>query len=1126
MILRGFVELRVINKDTLEVEQVIEQENTITLRMRDRLTTNATSSSTTNGLLGAHIIISSDSNDSVSDFWWVRSPVFGFVPAGVTSPEVIPASGPTPTYIQWTRRFDPPTVGTTFTVNTIGITERNSADAGSDKVPVNAYVKLSSPCIQTDTQLLDVVYRMQWVRDPAKTIGFTTSQITLNEQVNRINAFSGGIVPTFIYHSPVPVTYTPESGAYGTLIGGSINNLTGSTVFSGTGTTTTTAAATTNGDPYPFFKQTLVGTATTSGTIGVIYSSEYYRNAGNHFHSWKNITAPSGSSVQPIHGHASSTFSSATPNPFLDSTPATGSGRLVGGGTWTNPDFPEQYMVQMTSSGNVGSSTYQFWKRNHFGYVSTTYANRHPQLMSYCSYSLGTTPSSPIPSPSLVGAHGVNVHYNNSVYSSGGLGNRACVLSYTKIITTDDTGITVLNLAVQDYRNYDSTTTPALPVTSVRQVSVDKSTGIIWVACANTGLWKISADGNTVTHITIATHSVPSEKAYGVDIGRLNSIWAAFDGGISASFDGGVTWTNYNTTTVPAFSFVGITDNNWSSINYIKVDPSHVDDRLALIRHPGTTTLTSTTLVWWSRGTGTAITGPVDNSASINDSRLNTTGIDVSDTDGFWMLAGSASGYPKRLTYGTGTLTNVGTSTTYVPIVAFERGPDGRPCFVYVVGTSSSYTVSLIDKDLNIIIPATACSTSADKTLFENPSTRLLYMGKGIFSSVLGNTTTVSIITHGTCVGVVVDTLNTFTGPFSYLIWDKYGWNGSAWELNHSGSKTTHAAQEPLLNGVTLSFVDGTGTSFIANEYYTFGVVKGILKDNSISYTTTSSFHLSPVKTGSTFGGVVRLYPSVGTVTWKRASTQLTINPNQSLTNKSASRSYGLYAISNNRVFGDFSVVGTISPGAAVRYLSIGLSTSRGGVVNDNTVWTSTSSYANAYAFNITGNSFRPAEGGALAGTDTTITVPNTTWEIRRVGTVLTFYVGGVLKHTTSSTEHSLAIRVLYAQQNSSLNSQSLETIEPITVVSSGAGYYTEVGTVGGGDGVYDPNFLSVDVHSSALPGLSLSLDGTPVISKLANSTAMPAAGEVNIIGEYGDLIFNPADVGKTVTGSYLYVTK
>lgn len=45
-------------------------------------------------------------------------------------------------------------------------------------------------------------------------------------------------------------------------------------------------------------------------------------------------------------------------------------------------------------------------------------------------------------------------------------------------------------------------------------------------------------------------------------------------------------------------------------------------------------------------------------------------------------------------------------------------------------------------------------------------------------------------------------------------------------------------------------------------------------------------------------------------------------------------------------------------------------------------------------------------------------------------------------------------------------------------------------------------------------------------VEQFATCATAPAAGEVNIIGEYGDLIFNAADVGKTVTGSYLYVTK
>jgi hypothetical protein len=484
----------------------------------------------------------------------------------------------------------------------------------------------------------------------------------------------------------------------------------------------------------------------------------------------------------------------------------------------------------------------------------------------------------------------------------------------------------------------------------------------------------------------------------------------------------------------------------------------------------------------------------------------------------------------QKFTYGTNTNTAIA-STTYVRGVFFEKGPSGQDCFISVNSTGSpSYTVTLYDINLTSVVTASVSPASSGRGMFltsplSNPT---IYLGRGIFATVPYSSATISSVVFGWVIGQVLSSDNPMTGPFSYLMWDKYGWNGSAWELNHAGSKTTHGTSDVLTNGVTLAFQNGAGTSFVNSDYYTFGVVKGILKDNSTAYTSTTEFYWTPVKTGTTFGGVVRTYPSTGVVTWKRTNSQLVVNPDNSLTNKSTSRAYGLWAFSNNRVFGDFSITGTISPGGTQRYISIGLSTALGGAyIYDTPTYGTSPETRNLFGFVMNPNNLMyPEVAGATAGSSTTITVPATAWEIRRIGTTVTFYIGGVLKHTlTSQSAHSYAIRVLYSQITT-LNSQTFETVEPITVASSGVGYYTEAGVQASSTGVYDPDFMSIDSSTSAKATFQMSLNGVPVTYVNQDASTLPAPGEVNVLGEYGDFIFNPADVGKTVTGVYKYVTK
>lgn len=1122
MIIKGLVELRLVNADTLEIEQTITQENTVTQHLRSQMVVHGYTYNRS-GLypVGKYVVISEDDNESKYDFWHVRNPIYGFVAVGETDVQTFDSTLTTPTYTEFRYRFNPPSAGTTRNVNTVGIAT-TTAVFSDNTVPVTAYVKLTSPCVQTDTQLLDVVYRIHWLQEPLNINGLNTSDYLHNIRVrNLVHGGSGDyMVPTNIAHSPLVNSNDVTSAANGlTFV---TTNGADEVLFSSTGTTTTQ----TNVSNYPLMKRLLTGSATTSADVGKIYGSEYYTSstatvATNAVFGWKNITPPTGYYIQPIHGHAASTFTAALPTPFLDASQPTGTGKLVGGGVWSNPDYPELYLIKMTASGNVGTATYQFWKRNHIGFNGTKYNCRHAQIGSLSSRYLPTGANDPVQFPPLKGSHGVLTHYNIASPASGGEGIKHVAYDYTRVVTVDNTGITLLHLPTSIGVNYDATTTPSLPVTLIKQVSVNKSTGDIWVACANTGLWKINVPGNTVTHITVATHGVPSDTCYGVDIGRSGSIWAVFNGGIASSTDGGTTWTTYNSGTVPTFNFTGVSDGNWSTVNYIKVDPTDIDDKMLLVRHPSAT---GSAAVWWSRASATA-TGYTPSWSPLATARANPGYIDVSDNNSFWVavVPGNA---PIKLTYGTAsTITSITTTATYVPGVAFEKGPSGQDCFIRVAGTSSPFTVVL--HDVNVTAVVTQTVNTGGSFVSSSPYNPVaLYMGKGLMATVR-YAGTPSTTGYGWTLAQILDSDNPMTGPFSYLMWDKYGWNGTSWELNHAGSKLVHSSAETLTNGVTLAFQNGSGTSFVNGEYYTFGVVKGLLKDNTTSYATTLETYWGPMRIGTTFSGVVRQYPSVGPVTWKRKSSALIVNPDNSLVNKSVTRPYPMYAYSTNRVFGDFSITGTVSPGTTNKMLCIGLSTARGGGYTYSSVpsWHDDNDIENDIGFRMNGTSFQPEVTGVTAGSSTTITTANTPWEIRRVGTTITFYVNGVLKHTiTGNSIHSYVIRILYSYVANA--TQAFHTVEPITVASSGVGYYTEAGDSLSGTGVFDPAFISVDDSPSAKAAFQMSLNGVPVSYVLQRATTPPGPGEVNVIGEHGDFLFNAADVGKTVTGTYRYVTE
>lgn len=61
----------------------------------------------------------------------------------------------TPAYIQVSARFAPPATGQTRTIKTVALT--SNANSGGE---IQAYSELATPCIQTDSQVYDIYYRI------------------------------------------------------------------------------------------------------------------------------------------------------------------------------------------------------------------------------------------------------------------------------------------------------------------------------------------------------------------------------------------------------------------------------------------------------------------------------------------------------------------------------------------------------------------------------------------------------------------------------------------------------------------------------------------------------------------------------------------------------------------------------------------------------------------------------------------------------------------------------------------------------------------------------------------------------------------------------------------------------
>lgn len=441
------------------------------------------------------------------------------------------------------------------------------------------------------------------------------------------------------------------------------------------------------------------------------------------------------------------THRAAAPLPFFDvNNAAIGSSYPVIEGIWTGK-WPEIYRYIITS--NTGN--YRFSKRNHLGFSGNTYSDR----LVGCPFRNTSTPAA-------LGMHGWNAEDNDLLRWSN-----------TQVVQYDPTGVTLLDLMNGDYTNWDSTTTPALGVTTLRQCAVDTTNGLIYCACRSTGLWIIDVTNGTVTQ-QVAT------PCYGVDVGRNNVAWAIFEGFLRRS-------TNW--TTNLTFTYVGLTDSNWSRALFLKADPENVSDRLAIIITSPSTPATNRRVVWYDFATVTTSTGL--DSANI---RQWAASLDVSDSGSFWAVSG------LRLNFGNATTSALAT-------------PPSQSVTHSVWGSVSLYKIAFYN---NFLIATTTIVNASNVT--QNTFT------------TLGTTATVLHL-QGGIVALTESLRQCFTD--NTYIWEEYGWDGSTWVLGNPNSKPTHNTNDATIQGLTIRWEAGaTSPQFQSGDFFTQGICYGTWKDN------------------------------------------------------------------------------------------------------------------------------------------------------------------------------------------------------------------------------------------------------------------------------------------------------
>jgi len=121
----------------------------------------------------------------------------------------------------------------------------------------------------------------------------------------------------------------------------------------------------------------------TGKLIGAIaYGQE--RTTTTLVHNIRNmIDLPGGDSpIQNAFGH-----SAIATKPFYDAAQTqSGTGTfIIDGSSWTNPDWPKMYRIDIVTGGATGTSTYRLKVRNHFGFHSNFYRDQERAMIQMTS---------------------------------------------------------------------------------------------------------------------------------------------------------------------------------------------------------------------------------------------------------------------------------------------------------------------------------------------------------------------------------------------------------------------------------------------------------------------------------------------------------------------------------------------------------------------------------------------------------------------------------------------------------------------------------------------------------------------------------------------------------------------
>ncbi len=688
-----------------------------------------------------------------------------------------------PDYAQKTGRFLAP--GSNRTINTIHL--GNTSDL------VFTTASLSTPCVQTTSEILDVTYRIQFfyqTPDPsALPVAYNYGREIARKIVGRGDGGTLGEVGghpndvnSYWYSMPAGDGQNwhglPPTGQH-------VNANSDILWRSDHGKVEWNVIKTISQDIGKVTKMLGYGSNVTNHVEGMDNTAN--RIGGNVYGPRSVAWAPFANDdfvnkpIQTIHNHASTATIWGLDVDHL----TTGQGSLtVNGDAWTDIGMPEFYRIDHHLSGEVATSRYAFRTRRHPGLNGNGYT---PRLDTYLQMWQKKTGGAGDGGPdvlhkTIIDGHGMKDWFRTEEFDDESL------------ITWDYTGVTLCNIINTDAANFDANSTPVLPVTNVHQTAADAS-GNLWVACASTGLYRISDPWGSpvVTKMTVATNTIVAggeDNAYGVAIG--------FNGDIFALVENGLISTSNPTDATPLFStesftYTGISDSNWQRVEYMRVDRNSPDNQLCFQHADTDLPLSRLTTVWWSTAATPGIIGPVTSTGmtALHDQHML---VDCSHHGGMWIRSPlTDNSLTSTMNWGTTFLNTIGeqrSGTSRANIFydyynhpylfsGHARNPNVSPgvwsydekLYVGMWGFHAANEAQYVGSSVGF-------QSGRNRNFFQQCASRPFR------GSSIDNASTPRLLTWPRSI-YESDPLNRQHSPSEEFFWDKYHWNGASWGLGY-----------------------------------------------------------------------------------------------------------------------------------------------------------------------------------------------------------------------------------------------------------------------------------------------------------------------------------------------------